>query len=116
MAVQGLDEIVVDCADPVALAGFWAAVFGVNATIHSETWTYIDVPGATTVAFQKVPETKTSKNRLHLDVKVDEIAPEADRLVALGATRFGEVRADPPGRFQVMIDPEGNEFCLVQHP
>ena len=116
MAVRGLDEIVVDCADPVSLAGFWAKVFGVDTTNESETWTYIDVPGATTVVFQKVPEAKTVKNRLHLDVEVDDIPAEAARLVALGATRQGDVCADPPGRFQVMLDPEGNEFCLVQHP
>jgi predicted enzyme related to lactoylglutathione lyase len=116
MVVRGLDEIVVDCADPTTLVGFWAEVFGVRATIHGERWAYIDVPGATTVAFQKVPEAKTIKNRLHLDVKVDDIPREADRLVALGATRSGEVRADPLGQFQVMTDPEGNEFCLVQHP
>jgi predicted enzyme related to lactoylglutathione lyase len=116
MAVRGLDEVVVDCENPVTLAGFWAEVFGVTATIHAQRWAYIDVPGGTTVAFQKVPEVKTVKNRLHLDVEVDEIRPEADRLVALGATRSGAVRADPLGRFQVMTDPEGNEFCLVQHP
>ena len=116
MTVRGLDEIVIDCAEPRTLVRFWAAVFGVEPVHSGDRWAYIDVPGATTVAFQRVPEPKTGKNRVHLDVKVDDIAGEADRLVGLGATRVGNVHDDELGQFQVMTDPEGNEFCVVCHP
>jgi glyoxalase superfamily protein len=62
---------------------------------------------------QGVPEGKAAKNRMHIDIRAVDIEAEADRLVALGATR-GE-RFDPP-QFQshwiVMTDPEDNEFCV----
>ena len=63
--------------------------------------------------FQRVPEGKTSKNRVHLDVRVEEDrkTPEAERLAALGA-RVVDEHADRGPRPIVMQDPEGNEFCL----
>src|SRR3954470_16709719 len=115
MAVRGLDEVVIDCADPSALARFWANVFGGDPVVTDDRWAYVDVPGSTTVAFQKVPEAKHGKNRLHLDVLVDDIPAEADRLLNLGAARVGDVCTDAPGQFQVMLDPEGNEFCVVSY-
>ena len=74
--------------------------------------------------FQRVPEDKVAKNRVHLDVRAapglhgDErmaaLEAECDRLVALGATRLQRFEPDPPmgGGHIVMADPEGNEFCL----
>jgi predicted enzyme related to lactoylglutathione lyase len=52
-------------------------------------------------------------DRLHLDIEVDDIDAERDRLVAAGASVVADLRTDAHGRFQVMLDPEGNEFCLV---
>ncbi|MFJ3900374.1 VOC family protein [Streptomyces sp. NPDC090025] len=66
------------------------------------------------ILFQRVPEPKTVKNRLHIDVHSDPgTAREAEvaRLTALGATVFREV-AEPGGAWTVMLDPEGNEFCV----
>jgi Glyoxalase-like domain len=74
--------------------------------------------------FQQVPEDKTAKNRVHLDVRaapglegkarMAALEAECDRLVALGATRVSRSEPEPPmsGGFIVMTDPEGNEFCL----
>jgi predicted enzyme related to lactoylglutathione lyase len=112
--VHGIDEIVVDCADPATLVEFWARVFGVPAVVRSVDWAYVDVPNATRIAFQQVPEPKTGKNRVHLDVDVDDIELEADRLLAAGAILVGAIQNDEYGHFQVMRDPEGNEFCLVR--
>jgi predicted enzyme related to lactoylglutathione lyase len=53
------------------------------------------------------------KNRVHLDIWSDDIAADAARLVALGATLAGEIIDDDTGGFQILQDPEGNEFCLV---
>lgn len=76
------------------------------------------------IFIQKVPEPKTAKNRLHIDVRAGEglrgeermavLEAEAARLVALGATRARRFEPDPPMShgFIVMQDPEGNEFCL----
>lgn len=69
--------------------------------------------GRPRVLFQLVPEGKTVKNRVHLDVDVDDLAEAIEATEALGATRVGEIMWDELGGFQVMSDPEGNEFCLI---
>jgi predicted enzyme related to lactoylglutathione lyase len=110
-----LDEIVVDCADPPRLARFWAVVLGGEAVDRDSDWSYVDPPdGQLRVAFQQVPEGKQGKNRLHLDLEVDDIDAERDRLTAEGATTVADLHTTAHGRFQVMLDPEGNEFCLVK--
>ena len=66
------------------------------------------------ILFQQVPEPKTVKNRLHLDLHVglDKIDSETERLEALGATRHSERLQEGPAQWIVMQDPEGNEFCV----
>jgi hypothetical protein len=70
--------------------------------------------GAPRVLFQLVPEPKTVKNRVHLDVNVgaDRVAAEVERLVARGATVLHEGRQGPH-RWVTIADPEGNELCLT---
>ncbi|MCO5994576.1 VOC family protein [Actinoallomurus rhizosphaericola] len=109
-----LNELVIDCADPPKLARFWTAVVGGEAVDRDPDWSYVDPPGGPMrLAFQMVPESKEVKNRLHLDVEVADIDAARDRLCAEGATAVEDTRTDSHGRFQVMRDPEGNEFCLV---
>ncbi|WP_455351760.1 VOC family protein [Streptomyces sp. SYSU K217416] len=109
-----VDEIVFDCADPAALVRFWAALLGGEPVDRSEEWSYIDPPGFTRVAFQRVPEGKAAKNRLHLDLDAGDVDAAADEAVRLGAVRVGGMVTDDHGHFQVLHDPEGNEFCFVQ--
>jgi predicted enzyme related to lactoylglutathione lyase len=114
MAVIRLQEVVVDCNDPAALVRFWAAVFEAEPVLREKTWAYVESPATRLrIAFQRVPEPKVTKNRVHLDVEVDDIPLEVARLVELGATVSGPPMEDDQGPFQVMLDPEGNEFCLV---
>jgi catechol 2,3-dioxygenase-like lactoylglutathione lyase family enzyme len=114
MAVIRLQEVVVDCRDPRALVGFWAAVLRAVPVVRTDDWAYLDSHLlGTRLAFQRVPEIKSTKNRVHLDLEVDDIADERDRVTALGAFALGELVVDEQGPFQVMVDPEGNEFCLV---
>lgn len=105
-------ELVVDCADAVAIGGWWAEAFG--AELHHEDgqpWCWLEnVPGMPFEAwvFGPVPEPKTVKNRLHWDVYGDP-----QDFLAAGATKLWEV----PGRtrpvaWTVLADPEGNEFCV----
>ncbi|REE98054.1 VOC family protein [Thermomonospora umbrina] len=108
-----IDEVVVDCADPGPLARFWAGVLGGDPVDRDADWSYVDTAGGLRIAFQRVPEPKLTKNRLHLDIAVDDIGPARERLLSAGATARGEVVVDDQGAFQVMRDPEGNEFCLV---
>lgn len=114
MTVVRLQEVVVDCRDPATLVRFWAEVFGVEPVVRTTDWAFIeDATTVVRIAFQQVPEAKTVKNRMHLDLEVDDIAAERARLVSLGATQIAEIKEDEQGRFQVLQDPEGNEFCLV---
>jgi hypothetical protein len=139
-------QVAVDCADPAALARFWADALGYvvqpppEGHDSWETWlAAMDVPesewnSASAVVdpdgpgpriyFQRVPEEKAGKNRLHLDLRIspgpsspaDErrrtVEPVAERLVGLGATVVGPVE-EMGSWWLVMQDPEGNEFCLT---
>ena len=120
-----------DAADPAELAGFWAEALGYVVQppppgfdsweafaeangFPPETWNdysaIVDPEGkGPRVFFQRVPEGKTAKNRLHRDVNAGVEA--VDRLVSLGATKVREFK-DNKGHWVVMLDPEGNEFCV----
>ncbi|TXS28580.1 VOC family protein [Streptomyces sp. ms191] len=108
-----VQEIVFDCADPAALVRFWAGLLGGAPVDRSPDWSYVDPPEFVRLAFQRVPEGKTAKNRVHLDLEVAAVDAAADEATGLGAVRNGGIVADEQGSFQVMRDPEGNEFCFV---
>ncbi|MFE5795566.1 VOC family protein [Streptomyces sp. NPDC056503] len=108
-----VQELVYDCGDPAALVRFWAGLLGGEPVDRSPDWSYVDPPGFVRIAFQRVPEGKAVKNRLHLDVEVDDPEAAADGVAGLGAVRVGGPVTDEQGSFQVMRDPEGNEFCFV---
>lgn len=111
-----LGEVVIDCHDPVQLAQFWQRVLGGYLVRQSHEWVALEPPTGVTVSFQRVPETKAVKNRVHLDVDVGDLQEATVAAVAAGARRLGEVMYDEMGGFQVMADPEGNEFCLINGP
>ncbi|NJP34619.1 VOC family protein [Micromonospora thermarum] len=139
-------QITFDSADPAALAAFWAEALGYRLQDPPgdfESWeqaleamgvpperrndasALVDPEGARPrLFFQRVPEGKQAKNRVHLDVRaapglegdarMAALEAEAERLVSLGATRLQRHEPAPPlgtGHI-VMADPEGNEFCL----
>ncbi|MDT7651636.1 MAG: hypothetical protein QOI36_3042 [Pseudonocardiales bacterium] len=110
-----LDQIVIDCQHPAALVRFWAAPIGGEPIDQARGWSHVEAPGFPKLSFQPVPESKSTKNRLHLDVEVDAgQIPEAVRVaVDFGATPVVVFITDEKGSFQVMLDPEGNEFCFV---
>ena len=72
-----------------------------------------DQAGAPRILFQAVPEPKTVKNRVHLDLRTDQqpSSEEVDRLLAAGASRYGGGQQGPLS-WVTLTDPEGNEFCL----
>ncbi|MFJ8667426.1 VOC family protein [Streptomyces sp. NPDC093600] len=108
-----VQEIVFDCADPAALVRFWAELVGGAPVDRSPDWSYVDPPGFVRLAFQRVPEGKAVKNRLHLDLQVPDLDAAADEVTGRGAERVAGIVTDDYGDFQVMRDPEGNEFCFV---
>lgn len=114
MAIGSLHEIVVDCSNPEALARFWQALIGGEVEIESGEWAMLDGDDmGFFIGFQKVPEQKSSKSRVHIDVEVDDLGVAIDEAEQLGARKVGTVVEDDNGAFQVMLDPAGNEFCLV---
>ncbi|MDP9420068.1 MAG: hypothetical protein M3P53_07975 [Actinomycetota bacterium] len=115
--VGRIDEIVVDCRDPVQLATFWAALLGVTPHVRHSTWATVrDPEQGLVVAFQEVPEPKTGKNRFHIDVRVAALEEAIAACLNLGATVEGAIIDDADGSFQVMLDPEGHEpGDLIDH-
>lgn len=108
-----LAQIVIDARDPAGLVRFWAALAGGTVVDRAHGWSHVEPPGLPKLSFQPAPEPPTGKNRLHLDLLVDDIAAAVGVAHALGAIASGAPVTDEQGAFQVMTDPEGNEFCFV---
>jgi hypothetical protein len=125
--VARLHDVVFDCAHPASLARFWAEVLDGYAVapydeaelerlrsigvfdVEDDPSVLVEKPGAIPrYFFQRVPEGKAVKNRVHLDLWCDDVEVERERLIALGARILW---TDESGRV-TLADPEGNEFCL----
>jgi predicted enzyme related to lactoylglutathione lyase len=107
--------LVLDCADPARLASFWApALDYVNlGDVGAYAVLVPDGRPGPKLLLQRVPEPKTVKNRMHLDIETPDVAAEAARLEALGARRVQTDEIHEHGTtWIVMADPEGNEFCV----
>ncbi len=116
--VSRLRWIDFDCSDPYELAGFWSSVLGWprhenDRPGDDECEVVVPPEEGNSMLFQRVPEGKIAKNRVHLDVVPDDRSrdEEVERLVALGATVLSDHRGDGNG-WVVLTDPEGNEFCV----
>ncbi|MFC5815261.1 VOC family protein [Nonomuraea harbinensis] len=122
--MAGLRDVVVDCAHPASLARFWAAALDGYAVAPYDDAELarlraqgIDDPeddptvlvegGPPRLWFQRVPERKAGKNRLHLDLQAEDREAEVERLAGLGAAVL-----DRREEWTVLADPEGNEFCV----
>jgi predicted enzyme related to lactoylglutathione lyase len=119
LPVGSLGWIQIDCPDPEGLASFWAEVLGVSiASRLGDPPQFVNLAavsaGAPQVCFQRVPEHKTAKNRLHLDIAVDDVEVATARIVDLGGRRRDDHDFREHGyAWRRMADPEGNEFCLI---
>ncbi len=139
-------QVTFDAADPAGLARFWAVALDwieqpppegfsswdefadsldMSAEDRTKYGAVVDPDDQTKrLLFQKVPEGKTAKNRVHLDIRVSggravdrevadaRIEEHVARLTALGATELGR-HSEYGGGWVVMADPEGNEFCVT---
>jgi hypothetical protein len=111
-------ELVIDCRDPNRLAEFWAAVLGydiIERGPNGEIEIGGGVTGAPTLVFVPVPETKSLKNRIHIDVNPTQTdqSNELRRLMRLGARRV-DVGQGNTVSWIVLADVEDNEFCLLR--
>ncbi|MGX7827087.1 VOC family protein [Actinokineospora sp. 24-640] len=89
-----LDQVVLDCREPAVLARFWAGLLGGAVVDRGSGWSHTDPPGFPRLAFQPVPEPRPAKNRLHLDIEVDDIPAATATAATLGATAVGDVVTD----------------------
>jgi Glyoxalase-like domain len=109
--VSFIKSVTFDCADPLVVAEFWAEALGSNVDEDStpdKAWVEPAGWGGPSLWFQRVPEGKVAKNRQHFDLRVvGDIPSEVRRLTELGA----RLLRDDHGLI-VMVDPEGNEFCV----
>lgn len=112
--------VTLDCNDIVRAAAFWSAALGYEepaAPTSDAEFHGMGLPaggsGLHHLTLQRVDEPKTGKNRAHLDLFVDDLVAEVERLTGLGASLVEEHHGH--FRTSVMADPEGNEFCVVQH-
>ena len=110
-----MTEVVIDCADHGRVVDFWAAALGYERRVVNEQYVAlvppVREPGLPPLLFQKVPEPKVAKNRVHLDLRAPSMAAEVARLVGLGATVLAE-RSLGDFSWTVLADPEGNELCV----
>lgn len=115
-----LGIIAIDAVDPRPVADFWCGVLGWEITEIDDEGIAIAPPvgspaaGGPTIDVLVVPERKTVKNRLHLDLRAEGVTPaeELQRLLALGATPV-DIGQGPGVTWTVLADPDGNEFCLL---
>ena len=123
-----IQDVVFDCAHPASLARFWAAVLDGYAvapydaaelarlrakgilSIEDDPTVLVEAEGGVRprLFFQRVPEARAVKNRVHLDLRAEDTDAELARLTALGAKVVSEYDGHT-----LLTDPEGNEFCLT---
>lgn len=108
-----LGSVVIDVNDLDLMTTFWRDVLGYEVELKREHWAKLTDPkerGAT-VSLQTVPETKSEKNRLHLDLYANDPRAELERVRALGAELVQGPQKDKD--FVVLADPEKNLFCII---
>ena len=118
--LRGHLVVVIDCGDLDRSAHFWSSVLGyARAAPPSGPYQGL-VPAdgqGVEILLQRVPEVKSKKNRLHLDLRTADLDAEVERVVALGALRLTSEPVTEGGwRWHILADPDGNEFCTLPPP
>jgi predicted enzyme related to lactoylglutathione lyase len=111
-AIAGIAALAIDCHDPPELARWWSRLLGGTVEVIADGDATLHTPGGLAIDFARVPEAKSVKNRLHLDLRSTDLAAATEQAVALGATRADDIYDG--GKWQVLRDPEGNELCLLR--
>ena len=110
---SAIQHLVIETRDPQLVAAFWAQTLGREIVDDWGKFVRLAPDAAgTQLAFAAVPESKTIKNRVHLDLTATDRQVAATELIAIGASII-ETRKSGGHTWTVMADPEGNEFCLA---
>ena len=112
-----LDVLVLDSVDPEAIAPFWCELLGTEVADRFGDGEYVEIGAASgggmSIILQRVPEPKSVKNRMHLDIEVEDLDEATREIERLGGRwRDREEHEGHGFRWRVMADPEGNEFCI----
>jgi predicted enzyme related to lactoylglutathione lyase len=101
--------VIFDCVDEDRVATFWQELLGLEGRRRRDQYVFARAPSGLGFGFQRVAGAKTSKNRVHVDLRVADLPRTRTHVVELGGAEL----PDYDGGFVVMADPEGNEFCLI---
>ena len=112
--------VCVDSQDPAVIATFWEQALGWRRTYDDPDEVVLEPPAGSPedgvspdILFLRVPESKSVKNRLHIDLRPEDQAAEVERLEKLGARRV-DVGQSADVTWVVLADPDGNEFCVLR--
>lgn len=109
--------VVVDCADPERVGAFWQAVLGDGYRAKRDGWSSLRHPAGVGphLSFDRVHEGKAVKNRVHPDIRPEGRTRDEERarLDQLGARTLRLVEDNPADVHSIVVDPEGNEFCIL---
>ncbi|MFE6401019.1 VOC family protein [Streptomyces alboflavus] len=122
MPVAQYSLVAVDCPDPAALAGFYAALLGGEIKQYNEDWYDLYAPGNHRIAFQRAPghrppqwpRADDNSQQLHLDVTVTDMSEAEALVLSLGAVPLDLDDHDGERGFRVYADPAGHPFCLCR--
>lgn len=106
-----------DTVDLEKALAFWTEILGLDVVHREANYAYLDRMGGEVsprLAFQQVPEERAVKNRLHLDVRVPDRLAFEQTVIALGGQKVGEHQEADFPVWSVMVDPEGNQFCIYE--
>ncbi|MFI5796591.1 VOC family protein [Streptomyces sp. NPDC051677] len=111
---SAIRHVTIDSSDAYALGSFWAEVLGQPLQEEDKPGDEEALIAGAGLLFVTVPETKSKKNRIHLDIQPQDRTrdEEVERLLALGATLVDDHRKPDGTGWAVLVDPEGNEFCV----
>ena len=113
-AVGALTHVGIDVSDLERGEAFYSALLGLERdAMWDQYLAFKPLPNGLTVYLQRVPEGKTSKTRVHVDITVPDVSAARARIEALGGRTLSEF-AEPREGFAVVADPDGNEFCLLR--
>jgi predicted enzyme related to lactoylglutathione lyase len=110
-----LSHVMIDARDPDALATFWTGLLGTEVETRVDDGRFVFLratEGVPAIGLQRVPEPKETKNRVHVDLEVDDLEVATRWVRSHGGSRVADHRIGPFA-WRVMADPEGNEFCIV---
>lgn len=113
-AYARVGAVMIDCHDPDALIAFWSRIVGIEVAQKYPDYVFgTKLPGNhIRLAFQQVPEDRTVKNRIHLDLSHEDPEALIAKIEMLGGSRLADHEVDG-FHWTILADPEGNEFCVT---